>query len=289
MTDVADVVVITGMSGAGRTHVMHVFEDLGYYVIDNLPPRLLLPLTQILGLDSGIGRHLAVVCDLRSQGLDQLLEELEALHDHELSSSVLFLDASDEALNRRYGLSRRRHPIARDGESNFEAIERERTELASMRAVADVIIDTSELRPQELTQAIGRLFSELTPQQRMEVRVFSFGFKHGMPAEADLMIDVRFLPNPYWDPEMRDLSGKDSEVIDFVLGHEQTKRFLEAWEQLLDAVMPGYVAEGKSIISIAVGCSGGQHRSVVLADVTGAYLQSKGYSVNVSHRDLPRA
>ncbi len=287
---VADVVVITGMSGAGRTHAMHVFEDLGYYVIDNLPPSLLLSLAEIVGIQSGVGRHLACVCDLRSQGLfDQLLEEVEKLEEHEISCSVLFLDASDEVLRRRYALSRRRHPIAQGGESNLHAIRRERAQLEGVRADADVVIDTTNLRPAELTRAIERLYSELSAQQLMEVHVFSFGFKYGMPPEADLLIDVRFLPNPFWDPAMRALSGKDARVRDFVLEHEQTKAFLGAWEHLLDTVLPGYVAEGKSYLSIGVGCSGGQHRSVVLADATAAYLKERGYQVSVSHRDLPKA
>ena len=287
---VADVVVITGMSGAGRTHAMHVFEDLGYYVIDNLPPSLLLPLAEIVGIQSGIGRHLACVCDLRSQGLfDQLLEEVGKLEGHEISCSVLFLDASDEALRRRYALSRRRHPIAQGGESNLHAIRRERAQLQGVRAAADVVIDTTNLRPAELTRAIERLYSELSAQQMMEVHVFSFGFKYGMPPEADLLIDVRFLPNPFWDPTMRALSGKDARVRDFVLEHGQTKAFLDAWERLLDTVLPGYVAEGKSYLSIGVGCSGGQHRSVVLADATAAHLKDRGYRVSVSHRDLPKA
>lgn len=288
--DVPDVVVITGMSGAGRTEAMHTFEDLGYYVIDNLPPSLLLPLTRIVGIDSGVGRHLAVVCDLRSQGLfDELQDSLAELADHELSSALIFLDSSDEVLRRRYALSRRRNPIAQEGESNLAAIGRERTQLEHVRHSADYVIDTSNLRPIQLRRRLQGLFSELTDQQLMEVHVFSFGFKYGMPEEADLMIDVRFLPNPYWDPDMRRLTGKDERVRSFVLDHPQTRSFLDAWEHLLDCVMPGYVAEGKSSLSIGVGCSGGQHRSVALAEATAEHLEAEGYRVTVSHRDLHRA
>ncbi len=288
--DVPDVVVITGMSGAGRTEAMHTFEDLGYYVIDNLPPSLLLPLTRVVGIDSGVGRHLAVVCDLRSQGLfDELQDSLAELADHELSSALIFLDSSDEVLRRRYALSRRRNPIAKEGESNLAAIARERTQLEDVRHRADYVVDTSNLRPIELRRRLQGLFSELTDQQLMEVHVFSFGFKYGMPEEADLMIDVRFLPNPYWDPDMRRLTGKDERVRSFVLDHPQTCSFLDAWEHLLDCVMPGYVAEGKSSLSIGVGCSGGQHRSVALAEATAEHLEAEGYRVTVSHRDLHRA
>ena len=288
--DSPDVIVITGMSGAGRTEAMHTFEDLGYYVIDNLPPSLILAVAQMGGLSSGIGRHLAVVCDLRSQGLfeelDDALDELEA---HELTYGVLFLEASDEALLRRYALNRRPHPIAREGETTIDAVRREREHLKAIRDKATLTIDTTNLKPKQLRSRLLAEFTHLTEQQLMEVHVFSFGFKYGMPEEADLIIDVRFLPNPYWDPEMRHLTGKDELVHNFVLGHPQTQAFLEVWRQMLDTVMPGYVAEGKSRLSIGVGCSGGQHRSVALADETAIYLASAGYHVVSSHRDLYRA
>jgi UPF0042 nucleotide-binding protein len=287
---VPDVVVITGMSGAGRTEAMHTFEDLGYYVIDNLPPSLLLTLAQVVGINSGVGRHLAIVCDLRSQGLfDELLDELDELRDHEISYCLLFLDASDEALRRRFSSVRRRHPIAAEGESTASAIARERKQLSTVCARADYVIDTSSMRPLQLRRRIQGLFTELTDQQMLEVHVFSFGFKYGMPVEADLIIDVRFLPNPFYDPEMRHLTGMDEKVSTFVLERPETKRFLKAWYDLLDAVMPGYVAEGKSQLSIGVGCTGGQHRSVTLANSTAAYLAGQGYHVDVTHRDLPKA
>ena len=287
---IPDVVVITGMSGAGRTEAMHTLEDLGYYVIDNLPPRLLLTLAQMVGINSGIGRHLAIVCDLRSQGLfDELLDGLDELADHDISYKLLFLDASDEVLRRRYSSVRRRHPIAREGETNAEAIRRERVELADVRERADYVIDTTSFRPIQLRRRIQSLFSELTDQQLLDVHVFSFGFKYGMPVEADLVMDVRFLPNPYYDPEMRALTGMDEKVSSFDLGRPETKSLLKGWYELLDAVMPGYVAEGKSQLSIAIGCTGGQHRSVTLANATASYLAAQGYRVDVAHRDLPRA
>ena len=285
-----DVIVITGMSGAGRTEAMHTFEDLGYYVIDNLPPKLLLTLAQVVGINSGVGRHLAIVCDLRSQGLfDELLDSLDDLLAHDISYRLLFLDASDEVLRRRFSSVRRRHPIAMEGESNVDAIARERIQLAAVHDRADYVIDTSTYRPIQLRRRIQGLFSELSDQQLMEVHVFSFGFKYGMPVEADLVMDVRFLPNPYYDPEMRTLTGMDEKVSSFVLERPETKRFLKAWYDLLDSVMPGYVAEGKSQLSIGVGCTGGQHRSVTLANATSAYLAAQGYRVDVAHRDLPRA
>ncbi len=287
---VPDIVIITGMSGSGRTQAMHVFEDMGYFCIDNLPPRLVLQLAQLVGINTGVGRHLAVTCDLRSQGLfDELLDVIESLKAHEMSCKIVFLEASDEVLMRRYNENRRRHPLAMPGETTADAIQRERTQLASVRARADMIIDTSRMRTSALQGLLRREFSELTDQQLMDVQVFSFGFKHGLPVEADIMIDVRFLPNPFYDPEMRPLTGLDEKVSSFVLGHSKTKEFLDAWFRLLDAVMPGYVAEGKPRLSIAIGCTGGQHRSVAIAEATGHYLERQQYHVGISHRDLPRA
>ncbi len=287
---VPDVVIITGMSGSGRTQALHVFEDMGYYCIDNLPPRLIVDLAKVVGINSGVGRHLAVTCDLRSQGLfDEMGDALRALSDHELTYQVVFLDASDDVLMRRYDETRRRHPLAMEGETTLSAIQRERRQLDGVRRHADLVIDTSRLRTAALRSRIRRAYSELTDQQLLDVHVFSFGFKHGMPVEADLMVDVRFLPNPFYDPEMRTLTGNDARVRDFVLGNDVTKAFLKQWEGLLDVVMPGYIAEGKSRLSIAVGCTGGQHRSVAIANATGAYLKGQGYHVTVTHRDLDLA
>lgn len=287
---VPDVVIITGMSGSGRTQAMHVFEDMGYFCIDNLPPRLILQLAELVGINAGIGRHLAVTCDLRSQGLfDELQDAISTLGDHEMSSKIVFLDASDEVLIRRYSENRRRHPLAMPGESTADAIQRERVQLSHVRDRADMIIDTSRLRTAALRNRLRHAFSELTDQQLMEVHVFSFGFKHGLPVEADLMIDVRFLPNPFYDPGMRTMTGLDRKVSEFVLEHPKTREFMEAWHKLLDAVMPGYIAEGKPQLSIAIGCTGGQHRSVAIAEATARYLERQQYHVSISHRDLPRA
>lgn len=287
---VPDIVIITGMSGSGRTQAMHVFEDMGYYCIDNLPPSLILQLAEIVGINSGIGRHLCVTSDLRSQGLfDELLDTIESLREHEMTCKVVFLEASDEVLIRRYSENRRRHPLSKRGDTTADAIQRERMALASIRDRADMVIDTSRMRTATLRKRLQTAFSELTDQQLMDVHVFSFGFKHGMPVEADLMIDVRFLPNPFYDPEMRELTGLDAKVSEFVIDHPKTGEFLEAWYRLLDAVMPGYIAEGKPQLSIAVGCTGGQHRSVAIAEVTGRYLERQHYYVSISHRDLAKA
>lgn len=287
---VPDIVIITGMSGSGRTQAMHVFEDMGYFCIDNLPPSLIMRLAETIGINTGVGRHLCVTSDLRSQGLfDELLDTIETLRDHEMTCKVLFLEASDEVLIRRYSENRRRHPLAKRGDTMADAIQRERMALASIRERADLVIDTSRMRTATLRRRLQTAFSELSDEQLMDVHVFSFGFKHGLPVEADLMIDVRFLPNPFYDPEMRTLTGLDEKVSNFVIDHPKTQEFLDAWFRLLDAVMPGYIAEGKPRLSIAIGCTGGQHRSVAIAEATGRYLERHQYHVSISHRDLAKA
>lgn len=285
-----DIVIITGMSGSGRTQAMHVFEDMGYFCIDNLPPSLIMQLAEIIGINTGVGRHLCVTSDLRSQGLfDELLDTIETLRDHEMTCKVLFLEDLDEVLIRRYSENRRRHPLAKRGDTMADAIQRERMALASIRERADLVIDTSRMRTATLRRRLQTAFSELSDEQLMDVHVFSFGFKHGLPVEADLMIDVRFLPNPFYDPEMRTLTGLDEKVSNFVIDHPKTQEFLDAWFRLLDAVMPGYIAEGKPRLSIAIGCTGGQHRSVAIAEATGRYLERHQYHVSISHRDLAKA
>lgn len=287
---VPDIVIITGMSGSGRTQAMHVFEDMGYFCIDNLPPSLIMQLAEIIGINTGVGRHLCVTSDLRSQGLfDELLDTIETLRDHEMTCKVLFLEASDEVLIRRYSENRRRHPLAKRGDTMADAIQRERMALASIRERADLVIDTSRMRTATLRRRLQTAFSELSDEQLMDVHVFSFGFKHGLPVEADLMIDVRFLPNPFYDPEMRTLTGLDEKVSNFVIDHPKTQEFLDAWFRLLDAVMPGYIAEGKPRLSIAIGCTGGQHRSVAHRRGDGRYLERHQYHVSISHRDLAKA
>ncbi|WP_256436741.1 RNase adapter RapZ [Atopobium sp. oral taxon 416] len=287
---IPDIVIITGMSGSGKTQALHAFEDMGYFCIDNLPPSLILQLAHLVGINTGVNRHLVVACDLRSQGLfDELKSTLKDLTDHELTYSILFLDCSDEVLICRFKENRRRHPIALPGESPRHSIERERKQLAPIKAISDLVIDTSHMRTSLLKSTLQANYSELSEQQLMDVRVFSFGYKYGLSPESDLMIDVRFLPNPFYDPKMRYQTGLDKDVRDYVMDNPKTKQFMQAWEQLLDVVMPGYVKEGKPQLSIGIGCTGGQHRSVAIAEATAHYLKGKGYQVSITHRDLPRA
>lgn len=285
-----DLIIITGMSGAGRTEAMHTFEDLGYFCIDNLPPSLLLNLVSLAGLNSGSPRKLAVVCDLRAKEFfPELAREMRRLDEMGITTKVLFLDSTDEQLLNRYKATRRRHPLCEGDMTILDGIHRERELLNEVRQTADYVLDTSIYRPQETREKIRALFASANDLEEMHISVFSFGFKHGAPADADIVIDVRFLPNPYYDEELRHKTGLDREVSDFVLGKPETSRFLERWFALLDEITPGYIQEGKQYLSIGVGCTGGQHRSVVLANMTGQHLAQAGYRVSTSHRDLALA
>jgi UPF0042 nucleotide-binding protein len=289
-----DLVIITGMSGAGRTEAMHTFEDLGFFCIDNLPPSLLVSLVtsdSIPGAAADGRRRLAVVCDARNRSyFRELAHELSKLKDNGITYRIIFMDAADDALLARYKASRRRHPMCTDNHMTIaQGIRKERTMLSELREIANMVIDTTNLRPIELRRTIAHAFEGGSAQDGLGVVVYSFGFKHGAATDADIVIDVRFLPNPYYDPELRHLTGLDAPVRDFVMGRPETQEFMKRWKALLDCVMPGYVAEGKQQLAIAVGCTGGQHRSVAIAEATGAYLKNQGYRVHVSHRDLSRA
>ena len=291
-TEMPELIIVSGMSGAGRTEAMHVFEDLNYFCIDNLPPDLIDDLLAMPDFSKATGdsRKLAIVCDARGRGFfSSMSAVLSKLKDSGINYKILFLDASDDKLISRYKSSRRMHPLCKDGASIAAGIERERSLLRELQTNADQVIDTTNLLPAELRDKIKDLYSTGPVREGLSVSVYSFGFKHGAPVDADVVIDVRFLPNPFYDPEMRTMTGLDEKVRDYVLYNSDTERFLKRWKALLDCVMPGYVAEGKQQLAIAVGCTGGQHRSVVLAEVTGDYLRSSGYRVSVAHRDLALA
>lgn len=285
-------VVVTGMSGAGRTEAMHVFEDLGYFCVDNLPSSLISNLVELNGRPGEQGEHrrLAVVCDARNGDyFGTLGDQLAALERQGIEYKMLFLDADDEKLVSRYKSSRRRHPMCTDGTTIAQGIQRERQLLMQLHDDADYVINTTDMLPQKLRTRIRSLFGTGNERRGLSVTVYSFGFKHGAPVDADLVMDVRFLPNPYYDPDLRSLTGLDAPVRDYVMLRDETIEFRRRWHDLLDVVMPGYVAEGKQQLAIAVGCTGGQHRSVALAESTGDYLKSRGYRVSVAHRDLKLA
>jgi RNase adapter protein RapZ len=282
-----DFVVISGMSGAGRSEAAKVLEDLGYFVIDNLPPSLIGRVADLalVGRDRS---RVALVVDARggafADDFTELQQALEPLRAQSITLRVLFLEASDEVLVRRYEQTRRRHPVA--GERVVEAIALERELLREFRASADLVIDTSDLNVHELRERILAAFAD--ESAGLLLTVASFGFKYGLPLDADVVLDVRFLPNPHWVPELRPRTGQDPAVRDYVLAQDGTKEFMRRVEALLETALPGYVREGKHYLTVAIGCTGGKHRSVVLAEELGRWLAARSFRVNVTHRDMER-
>ncbi|MFQ5574082.1 MAG: RNase adapter RapZ [Terriglobia bacterium] len=280
--------IITGLSGAGKTEAIRCFEDIGYFCIDNLPPSLILKMAELSSLPGSKVRKVALVSDVRGgEFFDALFEALKALKKQKVNSQILFLEASDEALVKRFKETRRRHPLASGGQI-VEGIRRERDMLGRLRGQADMIIDTSDSRAAELRDKIRTSFLGVQNQKGVLITVVSFGFKYGLPRDADLTIDVRFLPNPNYVPEFQDLSGQDQQVKDYVLDRTETKKFLTKYHGLLGYLLPFYVAEGKTHLTVAMGCTGGMHRSVALAEETGRFLKNGGYNVIVRHRDIGR-
>ncbi len=278
------VVVVTGMSGAGRSQAAKVLEDVGYFVVDNLPPELIGELVDRTGVLEGGRARLAVVVDSRGGVTHEQLEAVVlALNGRGLRSAVLFLDADDAVLIRRFEETRRRHPVG--APTLAEAISEERSSLEAIRGDADVIVDTTDLNVHELRERLERAFAERTPARRMRVDVTSFGFKRGVPRVVDLLLDTRFLPNPHWVPELRDLTGLDGAVREYVLTQSDAEEFLDRITGLLDFLVPRYEAEGKSYLTIGVGCTGGRHRSVAIAEALREHLTAGGVDVTVHHRD----
>ncbi|KRO07158.1 hypothetical protein IV61_GL000807 [Levilactobacillus parabrevis] len=274
------------MSGAGKTVAMQSFEDLGYFCIDNMPPSLL-PKFWDLVRESGKLSKIALVIDLRSRAFyDEIVNMLNDVAVHgTMNAQVLFLDASDEELVSRYKETRRSHPLARNGRV-MEGIQRERRLLSPIRQAAQLVIDTTSLSPRKLREEIFHNY-ETESAQVFHIEVMSFGFKYGLPIDADIVMDVRFLPNPYYIPALRNLTGKDQEVYDYVMAQPQTEEFYEQFIKLLTTIVPGYKKEGKANLTIAIGCTGGQHRSVALATRIGRELGNT-YPVHMTHRDIEK-
>jgi UPF0042 nucleotide-binding protein len=280
----ADIVLITGLSGAGRSGAADVLEDLGWYVVDNLPTSLVETIVELASKPgSGIDR-LALVSGRQHLAL---LERVATLRANGHRVRTLFLDASTAELVRRYDLTRRMHPLAAEADGLVEAIEMEREALDPVRSVADLVIDTSTLNVHELKTKLVAAFDS-GDGQRLQVAVESFGFKHGMPIDADIVMDVRFLPNPHWDEALRPLNGHDTAVRAYVLERPAAADFLDRFGDLLGTLLPAYQQEGKSYLTVAVGCTGGRHRSVAVVEALAGRLRSEGFEVRTSHRDITR-
>jgi RNase adapter protein RapZ len=281
----ARILIITGMSGAGRTTAADVLEDLGWFVIDNLPPTLIERVSSLAFAPGSSVSKLGVVADVRGREFfAALVDTIRELRRSTSDLRVVFLEASDDALVRRFDATRRRHPTARDA-GVLAGIRRERQQLEELRGLADLIIDTTELNVHELRARVSEVLEEEAAPLR--INVVSFGFKRGSPREADLLFDVRFLPNPHWVEQLRPYTGRDEAVRDYVFGQPATGPFVTALQDLLDIAVPGYVKEGKRYLTIAIGCTGGKHRSVAISEALGAHLrETTELPVTVTHRDL---
>ena len=286
LAGVSEFVVITGLSGAGRSHAGNILEDLGWFVIDNLPPSLIPKVTE-LATSPGDGVERVALIVGTGPYHDEVLPALASLRSQVSRLRILFLEASTDVLVRRYESTRRRHPLG-GAESLAEAIEQERSLLEAVKAEADVVVDTTDLNVHQLRSRIVDLFGADAPESGMQTTIVSFGFKHGLPLDTDLVLDCRFLPNPHWEEHLRPLTGLDADVREFVLGQELAGRFLDELTSMLDLLLPAYVAEGKSYLTIAFGCTGGRHRSVAIAERIAAVLRQQGFAPRVTHRDLDR-
>src|SRR4051794_7930218 len=285
----SSVVLVTGLSGAGGSQAANVFEDMGWFVIDNLPTELLDKVIDLVNAKTSAGSGIdRVALVIRTKGMgDDLASAIQVLRATVDDVRVLFLDAADEVLVRRYEDNRRRHPLG-EGSGVVESIKSERKALEPLKAEADLVIDTSDLNVHQLRDRITEQFGADVPHGGMQTTVMSFGYKHGLPLDVDLVLDCRFLPNPHWVDELRPKTGRDKQVRRYVLDNPQTGEFLERLDGLFDVLLPGYVAEGKSYLTIAVGCTGGRHRSVVIADELASRLRKRGIEPRVLHRDVKR-
>jgi UPF0042 nucleotide-binding protein len=283
------IVILTGLSGSGKSTVLRALEDIGYFCVDNLPLSLLPPFLDMQSQEVRNGRKIALVMDVRTEGFlqnyDQVFRHLEQQGYH---LHIIFLEADEATLIRRFSQTRRQHPLA-DHDTIIQALRQERDFLAGLRRLAHRIIDSSHYNPHQLRELIKDEYSEMLPRQRMWLHIISFAYKKGIPPEADMVLDVRFLPNPYFMEGLKPLTGEDPGVRQFVLDNPETQAFLEHLFALVDFLLPRYQKEGKTHLTLAIGCTGGQHRSVVMADVLGQHLSQGNYPFTLSHRDMPRS
>jgi RNase adapter protein RapZ len=279
--------ILTGLSGAGKTEAIRCLEDIGYFCIDNMPPTLIPKFAEACFKTDGKIDRIALVIDIRGgEFFGDIYESLLYLKEHQFDYEILFLEASDEVLVKRYKESRRKHPLSPDGRV-VNGIHQERLLLKDIRHRADHVIDTSKLKQRELKDEIFKIYSE---EGRIEsefaITIVSFGFKYGIPVDSDLVFDVRFLPNPFYIPELKELSGNDAGVRDYVMGHSVTQEFIAKLSDMLDFLIPSYIAEGKRQLIVSIGCTGGRHRSVAIANDLFDKLSDAGLRASIDHRDI---
>ena len=281
-----ELVIVTGMTGAGRSTAAKELEDLGYFVVDNLPPTLVRDVVRLVDDSRGIKQSIAVVVDVRS---GSFFDSLQANRHQQVTgrpTTVLFLEARDDVLVRRQEAARRPHPLQGGGRL-LQGLQREREVLGDLRGDADLVLDTSDFNVHRLKDRVAELFGT-TASVRLKTTVISFGFKYGIPVDADLVADMRFLPNPHWIPELRPQNGQDPDVAAYVLSQPGAGRFMDQYVPLLQTIAEGYLVEGKRYMQVAIGCTGGKHRSVAMTEAIAARLREAGHDVSTSHRDLGR-
>ena len=281
-------VIVTGMSGAGKSTALKMLEDMGYFCVDNLPVPLIPKLAELLTVSGSEVQKAALGVDIRSGQsfgeLERMLKELDAMS---MKYEILYLESSDDVLVKRYKETRRFHPLSGSSGRIDEGIKRERERLGFLKKKADYLVDTSHMLTRELRQELNKIFVENKEFKNLYITVLSFGFKYGIPSDADLVFDVRFLPNPYYVDELRSMSGNDPEVRDYVMGNEKAGEFLDKLTDLLEFLIPNYIIEGKTQLVIGIGCTGGKHRSVTLANALFARIsQAESYGIRIEHRDI---
>ncbi len=288
MMDSFRLIIVTGMSGSGKTQVMQAFEDMGYFCVDNIPPVLIPKFSELCRQGGERISHVALVVDIRGgEFFDALSESLQSLREMKVPYEVVFMDASDETLIRRYKESRRSHPLALNGRITT-GLKKERQELENIRLEADYIIDTTDMKTGKLKEYLRKKFLEVESSESISITIVSFGFKFGIPLDADMIWDVRFLPNPYYIPEYRNKTGRVPEVNEYIHSFDVTNDFRQHLFSTTDFLVPNYEKEGKSQFVVGIGCTGGMHRSVAMAEALYSHLRDDGYRVTIEHRDMPK-
>lgn len=284
-------IIVSGLSGAGKSTVMSILEDIGFFCVDNLPPVLIPKFAELCMAGTGAYERVAMVCDIRGgENFDGLFEALDCLKEMQFEYKILFVEADTETIIKRYKETRRAHPLMDPGTTLTQAVERERQAMEPVRARAAYIIKTTVLSTKKLRDEVLGLFApHRERREEMSVSVTSFGFKYGIPMEADMVFDVRFLPNPFYVDELRQLTGLDAPVRDYIFGYQETREFMSRLEEMMSFLLPHFVEEGKSALVVAIGCTGGKHRSVAITRALARAIRELGYNAGENHRDMTRA